>query len=411
MVHVYNEGNGSRHGEAYVPFDPKYREQARGIAAETVRRLGGHVQYFQAGGVTGDIQGLNPEFFRRLGLWSQNVGQVFNVLSGFRSMEEQRILYQKYLAGTGNLAAPPGSSNHEFGVAADGPHWGSRGPGQFGLHYNVSGEPWHVEPVEGRSLAGDGTPGGLGITNIVPLPMPPMVDKLGKVGKVAEAYMQFVYDKSLAWAGEATLQSSLAELDYQGDPATLAQATRWAQEAIALTGVPQSWLTGILTIARRESNFNPTAVNNWDSNAAAGDPSKGVMQTIGATFNAYKLPGLGDIFNPVHNMVAAIRYILARYSDISNVQQADPNRPPKGYHDGGVVDGVGERVGRLLGGEGVISRRGMAALPAGGFEAINRGDGLPVEQNVTVNVETPVRDPQLLADVTARQIASAVRKL
>lgn len=40
------------------------------------------------------------------------------VLSGYRSLEEQRILYRKYLAG-GPKAAPPGKSAHNFRWAVD----------------------------------------------------------------------------------------------------------------------------------------------------------------------------------------------------------------------------------------------------------------------------------------------------
>lgn len=40
-------------------------------------------------------------------------------------------------------------------------------------------------------------------------------------------------------------------------------------------------------IAFYESSYNVKAVNNWDSNAAAGTPSKGLMQFIKPTFDAY----------------------------------------------------------------------------------------------------------------------------
>ncbi|MEW6278152.1 MAG: transglycosylase SLT domain-containing protein [Candidatus Eremiobacterota bacterium] len=39
-------------------------------------------------------------------------------------------------------------------------------------------------------------------------------------------------------------------------------------------------------VARRESNFNPNAVNNWDSNAKKGTPSKGLFQFIEPTFKS-----------------------------------------------------------------------------------------------------------------------------
>ncbi len=50
---------------------------------------------------------------------AQADGLILNVESSFRTTEEQAALYARYLAGTGNLAAPPGFSNHQSGVAVD----------------------------------------------------------------------------------------------------------------------------------------------------------------------------------------------------------------------------------------------------------------------------------------------------
>jgi uncharacterized protein YukE len=56
-----------------------------------------------------------------------------------------------------------------------------------------------------------------------------------------------------------------------------------------------------------------------NSNAAAGHPSKGLMQCIDSTFNAHKLPGHDDIWNPVDNIIAGVRYSLSRYGSLGNV--------------------------------------------------------------------------------------------
>jgi hypothetical protein len=94
----------------------------------------------------------------------------------------------------------------------------------------------------------------------------------------------------------------------------------WLQQAEQLAGVsgPQ-WTQGLGIIAQHESGGNPKSVNNWDSNAKAGHPSEGLMQTIGPTFNEYALPGHTDIWNPIDNAIAAIRYIQSRYGGIGNV--------------------------------------------------------------------------------------------
>ncbi|MBU3066807.1 transglycosylase SLT domain-containing protein [Nocardia sp. NEAU-G5] len=75
----------------------------------------------------------------------------------------------------------------------------------------------------------------------------------------------------------------------------------------------------IAAIVQHESGGNPNAINGWDSNAAAGHPSKGLMQTIDSTFYAHALPGHTNIWNPVDNIVAGVRYAIARYGSLDNV--------------------------------------------------------------------------------------------
>lgn len=58
----------------------------------------------------------------------------------------------------------------------------------------------------------------------------------------------------------------------------------YIKQAAAAYGADPDVLTGI---AQRESNFQPNAVNNWDSNAQKGTPSKGMFQFIEPTFKSY----------------------------------------------------------------------------------------------------------------------------
>ena len=78
--------------------------------------------------------------------------------------------------------------------------------------------------------------------------------------------------------------------------------------------VPKIW-----AIIQHESGGNPQAINNWDSNAAKGTPSKGLMQCIDPTFNSYKMPGHNDIWNPVDNICAGVNYAVSRYGSLDNV--------------------------------------------------------------------------------------------
>ncbi|MEV6432764.1 transglycosylase SLT domain-containing protein [Nocardia sp. NPDC051463] len=73
----------------------------------------------------------------------------------------------------------------------------------------------------------------------------------------------------------------------------------------------------------RESGGDPHAINLWDSNAAAGIPSKGLLQVIDPTFAAFHVEGTPfDIWDPVANITAACNYAANRYGSMDNVNSA-----------------------------------------------------------------------------------------
>ncbi|MGN6037255.1 transglycosylase SLT domain-containing protein [Brevibacterium casei] len=83
----------------------------------------------------------------------------------------------------------------------------------------------------------------------------------------------------------------------------------------------------------QESGGNPRAINNWDSNARRGTPSKGLMQVIGPTFRANAHPKYNkDIWDPLSNILASMRYALKRYGSLP----AAYNKKG-GYSGGGLV--------------------------------------------------------------------------
>ncbi|MET9800908.1 LysM peptidoglycan-binding domain-containing protein [Streptomyces sp. NPDC006368] len=96
----------------------------------------------------------------------------------------------------------------------------------------------------------------------------------------------------------------------------------WIKESLAVMakhGIPGTY-DGIHRNIMRESSGNPLAINNWDSNAAAGTPSKGLLQVIDPTFRAYHVPGTStDPYDPVANITAACNYAADRYGSIDNV--------------------------------------------------------------------------------------------
>jgi len=111
--------------------------------------------------------------------------------------------------------------------------------------------------------------------------------------------------------------------------------TQQAHPAATAGGSLNGWITEAITVlnahgysvsyqaiyetAMHESSGNPDSVDRSDSNAAEGHPSIGLMQTIQPTFDEYALSGYDDIYNPVDNIIAAVRYAAANYGSLDDV--------------------------------------------------------------------------------------------
>uniref|UniRef100_UPI000A562B05 transglycosylase SLT domain-containing protein n=1 Tax=Nocardia xishanensis TaxID=238964 RepID=UPI000A562B05 len=97
---------------------------------------------------------------------------------------------------------------------------------------------------------------------------------------------------------------------------------RQALDIMAAHNIPGTY-EGIHRNIIRESSGNPQAINLWDSNAAMGIPSKGLLQVIDPTFAAYHVEGTAfDVWDPVANIVAACNYAAHRYGSMDNVNSA-----------------------------------------------------------------------------------------
>lgn len=178
-----------------------------------------------------------------------------------------------------------------------------------------------------------------------------------------------------------------------GGAAPSGQVREWLTQALQITGhYSEANLNALYSRAMQESGGNPNAINRWDSNAKAGHPSQGLLQTIPGTFNAYRDPSVpGGITDPIANAVAAIRYMFGRYGHIVGANG-------RGYTFGGALPVMGGDGGSIadwggwnaLGADRVVKRptlfgageRGperVQITPAGG----RRGGG----RQVTATIE------------------------
>ncbi|MEU2252638.1 transglycosylase SLT domain-containing protein [Nocardia xishanensis] len=165
---------------------------------------------------------------------------------------------------------------------------------------------------------------GLADTKLVPPPAPTTPAAATPPTTQRPSRPQYVMSSGNGGNGTGTPSGSISSGGPVG-PMPTGDKAQWIQEALKVlremgydTSDP-NLVADISEIIRRESGDNPHAFNGWDSNAAAGIPSKGVMQTIDPTFNAYKAPGHDDIWNPVDNIVAGVRYAVDRYGSVHNV--------------------------------------------------------------------------------------------
>ncbi|MFF7357102.1 MULTISPECIES: transglycosylase SLT domain-containing protein [Streptomyces] len=111
----------------------------------------------------------------------------------------------------------------------------------------------------------------------------------------------------------------------KGTTGTAGTLDGWIKQSLAIMkakGIPGSY-EGLKRNIMRESGGNPNAQNNWDVNAQQGTPSKGLLQVIDPTFNAYHVNGTAhSVTDPVANITAAANYAAHRYGSIDNVNSA-----------------------------------------------------------------------------------------
>ncbi|WP_447035106.1 transglycosylase SLT domain-containing protein [Streptomyces sp. DSM 118878] len=124
---------------------------------------------------------------------------------------------------------------------------------------------------------------------------------------------------STTQAAEVTKAAAAAKKDHPDN------LDGWINEALGIMkekGIPGSY-EGLHRNIMRESAGDPNAQNGWDVNAQNGTPSKGLLQVIQPTFDAYHVDGTANsLTDPVANITAAANYAADKYGSIDNVDSA-----------------------------------------------------------------------------------------
>lgn len=175
----------------------------------------------------------------------------------------------------------------------------------------------------------------------------------------------------------------------------------WIAAAMKVLGKSnKKFAPGLSQLIQHESGGDPHSINTTDSNAKAGHPSKGIMQMIDGTFGEYALPGHGNIWNPVDNIISGFRYAERNYGDA--MIQAGGRHNARGNYIGyarGNYQMVSDEIAKLHQGEMVLNSRDSKMMrevvegrPTGSKGGGSRGACIHVSGSWTFQVASASED-------------------
>lgn len=122
---------------------------------------------------------------------------------------------------------------------------------------------------------------------------------LGNFADVAHGAMDKLTQPIADWFKKG-LEKLEAQFESGGASPDLIRAAA-AKMHVAISGAD---ISHIMNVIKHESGGDARIVNNWDSNAKAGHPSKGILQFIDGTFRKYAVAGHTNIYSPFDQLLA-----------------------------------------------------------------------------------------------------------
>ena len=323
---------------------------------------GGHGHHhdaaFASGGVIGSITNIVREKFPMMTITStlrpgardyHGQGKAVDFSNGFDTTPQMQQAAAYFASNYGKelleLIHSPFGTNIKNGKSV-GDGMGFYGAATMAGHRN------HVHVAANAPLAGGGSGGILGVfdgvvgfigdqvkkawDDVIDTIKKSITNLPGIVGQLPIKALETMANKAWEFIS-SKIPFGSDDGAYQG--AVGAGVEQWrplVEKVLKAKGLPLTLTDTTLRRMNQESGGNPRAINNWDSNAAKGIPSKGLMQVIDPTFQANKDPGYDNIWDPESNIRASINYTLRRYGSLP----AGYNRAG-GYATGGFLPDFG----------------------------------------------------------------------
>jgi len=127
------------------------------------------------------------------------------------------------------------------------------------------------------------------------------------IGKIARGGFNYVKDKAVGYIKDKVKEFMESVTVPAGKGAKAWRPVIYKAAARMGERVTDAEVSGIIAQIHRESGGNQKIIQSsavWDVNTAAGNPARGLLQYIPQTFNAYKVPGHGNIYSGYDQLLA-----------------------------------------------------------------------------------------------------------